>query len=67
AAGVYFTRGDIIPIVTAPVALGVLAGALLGARLMVRARTSVVRQVFIVVLAVVAVQMAAKGIGIFLA
>lgn len=64
SAGVYFARGDIVPLVAGPVAVGVLVGAMLGARLMVRLRSTAIRQVFVVVLVVVALQMAAKGIGL---
>ena len=64
SAGVYFSRGNIVPIVAAPVALGVLLGALLGARAMLRLHSSRIREVFVVVLVVVALQMAAKGLGV---
>ena len=33
SAGIYFSRGDVLPLVAAPVALGVLLGAFLGTRL----------------------------------
>ena len=45
-------------------ALGVLAGATLGARLLVRFRSGTVRRIFIVVLVIVAVQMFLKGMGV---
>lgn len=62
SATVYFVRGDVQPLVAGPVALGVLAGALLGARLMVRLKGSTIRLLFIPVLVYVAVQMAWKGV-----
>ncbi|HEY7034140.1 MAG TPA: sulfite exporter TauE/SafE family protein [Thermomicrobiales bacterium] len=64
SAGVYFWRGDVLPLVAAPVALGVLTGALAGARLLVRFRSSTVRLVFMVALSLVAVQMLLRGLGI---
>lgn len=64
SAGVYFIRGDINPFVAAPVAMGVLIGATMGTRLMMRARSTFIRRVFIAVLAFVALQMLAKGLGI---
>lgn len=64
SAGIYFVRGDINPFIAAPVALGVLIGAMIGTRLMVRARSTLIRRVFIVVLVVVAAQMFIKGFGI---
>jgi uncharacterized membrane protein YfcA len=64
SSGIYFWRGDIVPEVAAPIALGVLAGATLGARLLVRFRSGTVRRIFIVVLVIVAVQMFLKGMGV---
>ncbi|MEO8201132.1 MAG: TSUP family transporter, partial [Gemmatimonadota bacterium] len=62
SAGVYFTRGDIDPFVAAPVALGVLTGAVLGSRWLGRIHSSVIRTLFVVVLLVVAAQMLIKGV-----
>jgi uncharacterized membrane protein YfcA len=64
SAGVYFWRGDVLPLVAAPVALGVLLGALAGARLLVRFRSSTVRLVFMIALTMVAVQMLLRGLGV---
>ncbi|MHB1131825.1 MAG: sulfite exporter TauE/SafE family protein [Chloroflexota bacterium] len=64
SAGVYLARGDIVPVIAGPVALGVLLGAAVGARVLARVRGAAVRKVFVVVLAVVAVQMAAKGLNL---
>ena len=63
SAGVYFARGDIQPIVAAPVAIGVLLGAGAGTRWMVRFRNRTLRYVFVPVLLVVAVEMALRGAG----
>ncbi|MFZ5813881.1 MAG: sulfite exporter TauE/SafE family protein [Bacillota bacterium] len=65
AAGsiVYLLRGDVVPQIAGPVALGVLAGAMLGTLLMVRMRGSTLRKLFIPVLLVIAVQMLVKGVG----
>ena len=65
SAGVYFIRGDVNPFIAAPVAMGVLIGATLGTRLMMRTRSTIVRRVFIVVILFVALQMLAKGLGIY--
>jgi uncharacterized membrane protein YfcA len=62
SAGVYLHRGYIEPEVAFPVMLGVLAGALLGARVLARARTDWLRKLFTVVVAVLAVEMLYKGI-----
>ena len=61
SAGVYFIRGDINPFIAAPVAMGVLIGATIGTRLMVRTRSTMLRRVFIIVLVMVALQLLVKG------
>lgn len=63
SAGVYFVRGQVNPIIAAPVALGVLCGAMVGSRLMVKARSKVLRLFFVALLAVMAVQMLVKGLA----
>lgn len=64
SAGVYFSRGYVNPFLTAPVALGVLLGAILGARWLPRAKSILIRRIFAIVLATVALQMIAKGLGL---
>jgi uncharacterized membrane protein YfcA len=64
SAGVYFIRGDINPFIAAPVALGVLLGALAGTRILMHVRSTQLRWVFIVVLLFISLQMLAKGVGI---
>ena len=63
SATVYFLRGDINPMIAAPVATGVLVGAFLGSRLMGRLKSSTIRIVFVVVLLWVSFQMLKQGIG----
>ncbi|RKQ88535.1 sulfite exporter TauE/SafE family protein [Brockia lithotrophica] len=62
SAGIYFLRGYIEPFVAAPVALGVLVGAFLGTRIMVRIRGVALRYLFVPVLAILALEMLARGI-----
>jgi uncharacterized membrane protein YfcA len=62
SAGIYLSRGYINPALDMPVTLGVLAGSLLGAKLLVRARTNVIRIVFAVVIAVLGAEMIFSGI-----
>jgi uncharacterized protein len=64
SAGVYFWRGDVVPIVAAPVALGVLIGSSLGARLLLRFPNVTVRLIFIPVLAGVSIEMLLRGFGV---
>lgn len=63
SAGIYFERGDIDPLVAAPVALGVLLGALLGAKMLTRLSNTAIRKLFLPILAIVAVEMLVRGIG----
>jgi uncharacterized protein len=65
SAGVYFVRGDVNPFIAAPVAMGVLIGATFGTGVMTRMRSALLRRVFVLVLLIVAVQMLAKGLGIY--
>jgi uncharacterized membrane protein YfcA len=62
SAGVYLHRGYIDPAIAAPVMIGVLAGALVGARILPGAPTRHLRLVFTVVVAVLALEMLYKGI-----
>jgi uncharacterized membrane protein YfcA len=64
SAGVYLSGGFIDPALALPVVLGVLCGSVLGARLLVTAKTFVLRRVFSIVLLLLALQMIAKGLGV---
>ncbi|MBA2405064.1 MAG: sulfite exporter TauE/SafE family protein [Bdellovibrionales bacterium] len=62
SAGAYFLRGDIKPEIASPVALGIIVGAWIGARVMPKLNAAVIRKFFIVVMVIVATQMIMKGI-----
>lgn len=62
SAAVYFTRGQINPLLAAPVALGVVGGAMTGTQLLVHARARVLRLIFAGLLGVLTVQMLIKGL-----
>lgn len=64
SAGVYFSRGDILPVLAAPIALGVLCGAWIGTHLMGQLRNTTIRKLFIPVLAIVAVTMIYRGLTV---
>ncbi len=64
SAGLYFARGDVIPLVAAPVALGVLLGAVVGARVLTRLSNKTLRLIFIPVMAAIAIEMVLRGAGI---
>lgn len=57
SAGVYLARGYIDPGLSMPVMLGVLPGAFLGARVLVGAKTQILRTIFSFVLVVMAFKM----------
>ncbi|HET9984548.1 MAG TPA: sulfite exporter TauE/SafE family protein [Longimicrobiales bacterium] len=62
SAGIYLHRGYIEPVVAVPVMLGVLVGALTGARILTGARTRHLRMIFNVVLIAIALEMLYKGL-----
>jgi uncharacterized membrane protein YfcA len=61
SAGVYLSRGYIDPGLAMPVMLGVLCGAMLGSRLLMKLRVSLLRNVFRVVLLALAAEMIYNG------
>ena len=62
SAGIYLSRGFIDPRVAMPVMLGVLVGALLGAKVLVHAPVRTLRAVFAIVILVLAVEMIVNGV-----
>ncbi|MCL4313217.1 MAG: sulfite exporter TauE/SafE family protein [Actinobacteria bacterium] len=62
SAGVYFARGQIDPIMAAPVAAGVLGGATFGSRILGRLESKTVRLVFVIVLIVISLEMLQRGV-----
>jgi len=66
SAGIYFARGDIHPLLAAPVAIGVLVGAAAGTRLMARLRNTTIRKAFLPILGWLAVSMILRGLGLWL-
>jgi uncharacterized membrane protein YfcA len=64
SAGAYFMRGAILPEIAGPVALGSVAGALLGARLLMHVSADRLRMVFVAVLLGLAVQMSLAAVGV---
>ena len=64
SAMVYFFNGTILPEIAAPLALGVLAGALLGSRIMQHMQPKWIRLIFIPILVVMGLQMVLRGFGV---
>jgi uncharacterized membrane protein YfcA len=67
SAGAYFARGEIASAIAGPVALGSVVGALLGARLLIAVSSERVRGAFVVVLVLLATQMALQAFGMGIA
>ena len=67
SAAAYFARGEIVTSVAAPVALGSVVGAVIGARILINVPAQRLRLMFIVILVILAAQMllAAFGINLF--
>jgi uncharacterized membrane protein YfcA len=64
SAGIYLARGDVDPLIVAPVALGILIGAAVGARILMRSSNPSVRKAFALVLAVTALEMILSSLGV---
>lgn len=62
SAGAYFLRGDIKPEIACPVALGIIVGSWIGARVMPKLNALAIRRFFIVAMTLVAIQMIIKGL-----
>ncbi|MGO8949387.1 MAG: sulfite exporter TauE/SafE family protein [Ktedonobacterales bacterium] len=67
SAGIYLDRGDIHPLIAAPVALGVLGGATIGARTLVKLSNSTIRKIFVPLILLVAIRMLISGISLLAA
>ncbi len=63
SAGIYLSRGYIDPVLSMPVMLGVLAGSLLGTRVLVKAETKWLRLIFSLVIVILGIEMLYKGLS----
>lgn len=61
SAGIYLRRGYVDPALAAPVMLGVLSGAVIGAKLLARTKVSVLRTVFAFVVFALGIEMIVNG------
>jgi uncharacterized membrane protein YfcA len=64
SAGAWFVKGDIVPGVAGPVALGSVLGALVGARVLMAVSSERLRLAFVAILVLLAGQMALGALGI---
>jgi uncharacterized membrane protein YfcA len=64
SAGIYIGRGDVDPRLAVPVALGVLLGAAVGARVLPHLTNRQIRWVFVPILLAIGLQTIARGLGL---
>jgi len=62
SAGIYLNRGYIDPVLAMPVMLGVLAGSMLGARVLTRTKSRILRIVFSLVVLALGVELIYNGL-----
>ncbi len=62
SAGLYLNRGYIAPGITMPVMLGVLAGSIIGAKVLVKARVTVLRYLFAAAIVALGIEMIVNGV-----
>ncbi|HEY5813797.1 MAG TPA: hypothetical protein VIT23_14215, partial [Terrimicrobiaceae bacterium] len=62
SVGIYLKRGYLDPALVAPVSLGVLVGAFVGAKLLAVAPVKLLRVIFLTAVSVIAVQMIGRGL-----
>lgn len=64
-SSIYWLFGYIQPFFAAATALGVLAGAFLGTKILMKIRNVTIRYIFMAILAVLGVEMILRGFGVF--
>lgn len=62
SALVYLHKGQIDPAIAMPVTIGVIAGATMGAKILIKTKTDKLKVVFAIVVTILAVQMIYKGL-----
>ncbi|MGA8567684.1 MAG: sulfite exporter TauE/SafE family protein, partial [Candidatus Binataceae bacterium] len=62
---VFLARGDVATVIAAPVALGVTAGALAGSRVLPHVNVQALRNLFVVILLLIAVEMGWRALSGF--
>jgi len=62
SAGIYMQRGYINPGLSMPVVLGVISGAFIGSRILVKSETNWLRVLFAIIITFLALQMIYNGI-----
>lgn len=65
-AFVYFSRGEVHPLIAGSTMLGVFVGASCGSRLLPKIKAGLVKKAFVLVLVYLSLEMLAKGLGLHL-
>lgn len=63
SAGIYLNAGYIDPLLTAPIVLGVTFGAIFGARLLPKVKTSILRYLFATLVIIIAIESIFNGLN----
>jgi len=63
-AFIYFSRGEVHPLVAGSTMLGVFLGATGGSRLLQKIKTALLKKIFVLVLGYLSIEMLFKGLGI---
>jgi uncharacterized membrane protein YfcA len=66
SVGIYLQRGYLDPVLVFPVALGVLVGSFMGAKILPHAPAALLKKLFLVAVSIIGIQMVLKGAGIHL-
>ena len=64
SAGAFFLRGEVVPSIAGPVALGSVLGSVLGARILLVISSAKIRVLFVIILAALSVQMLFSAFGV---
>lgn len=64
STGIFYIGGFVNPLIAAPVAIGVMVGAFLGTKILVRTKPTSLRLLFIAILLILGLEMLQKGINI---
>jgi hypothetical protein len=62
STAIYYAAGFVNPFIAAPVAIGIVLGAFVGTKILVRTKPGALRWVFVGVLILIAIEMARQGL-----
>ena len=63
-AAIYWSLGYIQPLLTGPIVVGVVAGSFIGSKAMKNTSSRIIAKIFIVMLAIVGIEMIVRGLGV---